>query len=81
MLATREQARRSHSWELADKLRMDIGELGYVIRDSKEGQILYRAHDTIPDGTRQLEVVAVPEGLDMWELQEQEDERSFRVNL
>ncbi len=37
LIAEREKARKEQDWQEADKIRKEIGDLGYIIEDSKEG--------------------------------------------
>ncbi len=40
LLKLREEARSESNWEKADSIRLEILKLGYVVEDSKEGQLL-----------------------------------------
>ena len=43
LLEQRKQARQEKNWELADKIRDEIKEKGYIIKDTKEGMNVEKA--------------------------------------
>ena len=42
LLKKRKEARKSKDWSLADKIRQEIDELGYIVEDTNEGPIVKR---------------------------------------